>query len=147
LEKENEMDENESNLVLTPATANLLRHLDGRENTPNPEQVDDVLSSAELREKVDSAIVNLSKKRGRFWSLFGEMPIGTSVENFFRCHLRGNEVMDQKRQREEMSQDRHAILCWGCPRSSGMTRRRPQCVGHLILTAWRSEHPEIKRYD
>jgi len=141
------MNGHESNFVLTPASANLLRHMDGRENTPHPVQIDAVLSEAEVLARVDNEIVNLSRKRGRFWPLFGEMAIGTSVADFFRCHLRGNEEMDRRRQREEMDQDRHAILCWGCIRASGMTKRKPQCVGHLILTAWRSKYPEIKRYD
>lgn len=105
-------------------------------------QCKDALTQEEFRRKTIWELHFLSRKQGRSWNSFKDIPIGASTRDFFLCDLR-NEIMTQERQEEELRQTSR-ILCIGCSRTQG--GKTPLCIGHMVRLAWHAKHPDKPRY-
>lgn len=100
------------------------------------EAKDDVMPESELKEKLSSTLLYLSRGCGRFWRSCSDLNIGVTKENFFFCSLRNEQMGIPQQERELNSNNR--ILCVGCWRTA--SRKWPMCVGHMIRSAWERTH-------
>lgn len=108
-----------------------------------PRLQEDTITQAEFREKTVSELQYLSRKHGRSWGSFKDIPLGVNKRAFFICTHR-NEVMTPDRQAEELEKTGR-ILCIGCPLAA-RNGKQLLCVGHVLRLAWHRKHPDKPRY-